>query len=630
MTGDLSFETMLSEDLRQRVARHIQDLGLSPEAAMERAQAELLANNPFIPPKHGCPVNDLPPELLAHVFKLGCEMYEEERYEDEDDDHSDDDLDLEDDWETDDEEGEADEELDTGADTDVHMRSPKKGSTSLPPLRPLDADPSAVPESEDGSESELEEEPDLAFQVLVSHVCRHWRQIALGSHTLWTTLRFGFEGHLNVEKAQAWLERANGLPLDIYIDCTRAHDPTQDDEKLDDPQPPAVQPLDLGIGIIVSFDHATGTITTEPSVPVQEEEELEPCISLEDLITIMDLLIPHVQEWRIFEVTVNIYKYVYEVLSRLAQCPSAPLLEEFGLYNYEESEETETFEPAELATAFLPFHGIAPKLTITAFWGVHVAWDESLSFLKGLRDIELAYHVRDVRPSFETFRAIIDNSPELEVLTLCFSGPTGDLEVIQMPSLRTLVLCYLELEYLQPLVRSFVLPALEDLTLELQDEDYTEFVKQLVGPAQGQTRSLLAGLTTLKLAGLPCDDNSSDLFMAQLENLKKLDVNSAGEEIRFFEMLQKLQPSGKGVLYCPKLNSLRVAGIEGKELRRLVSIRKTAGMPLSTVSVGNRDFVSPKDEKWLRANLDTFDFFEPSDSEEEMVEVDDDEMDMDD
>ena len=55
---------------------------------------------------------------------------------------------------------------------------------------------------------EFEEESDiedlmLPFQVLVSHVCRHWREIALESPTLWTTLSFT-EGS-PFEKSSIWI-----------------------------------------------------------------------------------------------------------------------------------------------------------------------------------------------------------------------------------------------------------------------------------------------------------------------------------------------------------------------------------------------------------------------------------------
>ncbi|KAJ6584921.1 hypothetical protein B0H19DRAFT_1107195 [Mycena capillaripes] len=639
MGGDSAdFDTRLSEDLKQRVATIIlENPGMSPAAAMQKAQDDLITNNPFRPPTHGCPVNDLPPELLAHIFQLGCKLDDEE--DEFDDDYEDEGLDLEDEWETDEEGGEADEHVD--ADEDVRMGSPEKRkaphrSSDGPAPPETDGEDS---DSEDGEEGEEEEvEPYLPFQILVSHVCRHWREIALGTHTLWTTIRF--VGHLNADKGRAWLQRSNGLPLDIFIDCTDMHNPEHDhhpDGDVPDPHVPgAFNDADLGYSVVLAFNPDTGTLTTSttPGMPLGLETEPEPteaCVSLDDLKVILDMIIPHVGQWRIFEVSVNFYTYMYEVLSRLAQCPSAPLLEELGLYNYEETEieESATFQPAHLATAFLPFHGVAPKVTHVAFWGVHIAWDESLSFLQGLREIELAYHTPDVRPSFETFRAIVDASPELGLLSLCFSGPTGDMEALEIPSLRTLVLCYLEQDFVKPFVAALRLPGLEELTLDLCDEDYTEFAKQLAGPARGQTRSLLAGLTTMKIANLMCNETAADLVMAQLDGLKRLHIKSDEHEL-FFKRLRKMKEMKEKVpMYCPKLESLKIEGMEGSEVRMLVAARKAAGVPLNQVFIGNLDFVNNKDEAWLRANVETFDFFEPSDSEEEVEIADGEEMDTD-
>ncbi|KAF7365262.1 hypothetical protein MVEN_00398000 [Mycena venus] len=668
MGGDSSdFDARLSADLKGRVATLMSaNPGISPQEAMRQAQAALLAeaeadlfhkitdletrNNPFRPPTSGCPVNDLPPELLAHIFMLGSKMDNEEDPDGDglhDGDDSEDDE--EDEWETDDEEGDADEEVVEDGDADVRMGSPEKRRAprrSLGDPAPPDTDDEDSDE-EDEDDGEDEEEPFLPFQVLVSHVCRHWREIALGTHTLWTTIRFA--GHMNAEKAAAWINRANGLPLDIFIDATDMHDPLHDEDGQEggdgeqQQQPPGAWPadddnnVDLGFSVTLAFNPDTGTLTTstQPILPgglQPPEPPTEPCLSLDDLKVILDMIIPHVAQWRVFEVTGNFYTYMYEVLSRLAQCPAAPLLEELGLYNYEESEqeeEVETFQPAHLAEAFLPFNGNAPKLTHVAFWGVHIAWEGALPMFAGLKEIELAYHTKDVRPSFATFRAMFDASPELELLSLCYSGPTGDMEAFAIPSLNALVLCDMEMDLVQPLVAALELPALEELTLDLHEEDYTEFAEALAGPARGQTRSLLAGLTTLKLAGLHCNDRACDLVMGQLDGLKRLHLKcDEGEEDPWFKLLSAMK--GTGPQYCPKLESLRLEGIEGLWVRKLVEARKEAGAPFVQVSVGTQDYVTKKDENWLRANVEQFEYFEPSDDEADTAVEIEEPMDTDD
>lgn len=100
----------------------------------ERAARDALARkklkaNPFIPPADGkCPVDGLPNELLAYIFTLGAEA---EAEGDEDDDGTE----------------EEEEKFDWDDDED--------------------------------EDEEEDEKPELEFQVLVSHVCRRWREIVI-------------------------------------------------------------------------------------------------------------------------------------------------------------------------------------------------------------------------------------------------------------------------------------------------------------------------------------------------------------------------------------------------------------------------------------------------------------------
>ncbi|KAJ7644092.1 hypothetical protein FB45DRAFT_896886 [Roridomyces roridus] len=627
MAGDTTFDAMFGEDLKQRAAKLVVEHGISYTEALKKAEEQMRQNNPFIPPAHGCPVNDLPPELLAHIFELGRQMDIEEAYAD---DFSDDGLDDEDEEWTDEEDGDDDKEVDEVVvehEEDVRMSSPVKprARPPIPGSFPGQED-EADDEEEDGDDDAMDDddddeddEDDRPFQELASHVCRHWREIALGTHTLWT--RVEFEGHPNMERARAWIDRANGLPLEITVDCTSMHEPGAHD---DDPEP---EPQEV---LLVSYDPTTGTLTstthTGPPLPNLEAPPQQPCVPVEGLVAILDMIIPHVEQWRVLEIHVNTYDYMHKVMQRLAACSSAPILEEFGLYTYDDTEEYNVFEPPELATRLVPFHGIVPRLTHVSFWGVHIAWDESTSFLRELRDIELAYHAKDVRPSFETFRAILDASPQLEVLSLCLSGPVGDMETVEVPSLRGLVLCYLESEYAKPLMQALVLPALEELTLAMQDEDFTEFATQLATPARGEARSLLSGLTSLKLKSLPCSNAAAAAFMGQLSGLRRLNLNCSGEDemMQFFELLQEVAPGQTAPLYCPKLETLRIEGVDGPLVRKLITTRRTAGAPIDDLSISGRDEVTRKDENWFRANLKTFEFFEPSDSEDELVAVDED------
>ena len=56
----------------------------------------------------------------------------------------------------------------------------------------------------------------LTFEVAVSHVCRHWRHIALHTPHLWTLIHFRTRSHMH--RGKVYLSRNAHLPMDIYVD----------------------------------------------------------------------------------------------------------------------------------------------------------------------------------------------------------------------------------------------------------------------------------------------------------------------------------------------------------------------------------------------------------------------------
>ncbi|KAK0188017.1 hypothetical protein F5146DRAFT_1061624 [Armillaria mellea] len=603
-------QKQLAQDLGAGVAKYIRENpGMTPEAAMERVTSLMLANNPFVPPQ-GCPINDLPNELLAHIFYLGMKMQEEHEQDgDYDaDDEFQDEIDLMEGWESESEDG------------DTKMESPQKDKGKGKRKR---SEESTETDEEEDEEDE-EDTPELPFQVLVSHVCRRWREAAVEEPSLWTTLSFTY--YTPIEKSKAWIERSKSLPLDIAIDCTTPDDWEGSEGDEDD---------DGDDTMFDVHDSSSAQVATDASNPVQSP----PCLSTDDLAAIFDLLLPHVERWRLLEVAVSEYESIYAVMKRLAVCSGAPMLEALQLYHYEDCEDYDVFRPSEFKEPF------ASDL---ALWGVHIDWDASLSFLKDLRDVELAYHANDVRPSLETFARFVHASPELHTLSLCLSGPAEPsdqwgTDLISIPSLHDLVLAHHEPEYIQSLLPILSVPNVQHLALDFDSADYTKFVKALLQPQAGQKKSLLEGLEHLKIGGLPCDSQRQAELLSQLGNLRSININAFGEEEeQLFDALLDsacgAKASGQKVL-CPNLHTVTTTGISGKKMRSFVEARKRVDAPISKVLMSERDDIDEKDEKWLSGHLEEFEFFEPSDSEEEpdeliemeeLIEIDDDDIDIDD
>ncbi|KAG6836683.1 hypothetical protein H0H93_004973 [Arthromyces matolae] len=636
-----NLESQIASDLKNSLSSAMsKDSSLTPHAAMIKITQDMLKNNPFAPPV-GCPVNALPPELLAHIFLVGATMEAEGENEDDIDDDFDDeefDVDLKDGWT--DEEDVDPEELDDK----VVERLKAKGKVTQKTDGAMDIDDEGNDSNGDETDSDNEDEDTekvLPFQVLVSHVCQHWREVALETPTLWTTLTFS-EG-APFERSRTWIQRAKGSPLDIHIDCTIPDVGEElrpfvgfadDEEEHEDWLPPVASPLVPPVATPAT--HGQRYVDKHASC-----NHDPPTFSLPDLQVIMDMLVPLVSQWRSLEVTTSAFEYVHTVLSRLSQCPSAPLLETLEFYHYEDVEDYEVFSPAEFRESFLIFNGNAPNLRDVALWGVHLDWDRSISLLSNLRDFELTYHAEDVRPSFDTFAQIIKSSPNLRTLSLCLSGPQKhdseennwgmDSEnIIEVPSLKDLVFSYHTVAYGIALLKKLSVPNVHSLALDFDGEDFSDFVKQLILPMPKSTKSILTGLEHIKISGLPCDRSTSESMLRQLVNLKTFNINCMNEEEHdMFRKLFPSPPSGASSsssaarrIFCPNLYMITTSGIPGEEMRAFVEARASAGVPIKRVMMSEEDDVDERDAIWLRAHVEELDFFEPSDSEEEFDDDD--------
>jgi hypothetical protein len=409
---------------------------------------------------------------LSWIFVLGEEISREEALEEE--------LDIEED------------EPDVLG--DIHKRATEKEALLDAPVVEEAADdgsdwedePNSDEESEGDSDSETDDTVYLPFQILVSHVCQYWRQVSIATPSLWNSLDFA-EGK-PFEKSQVYLERSKGYPLLIDIDCTDL-----------------VEDLEL-----------SSECDSESGLPVPAPHLLE---------TMIDMVMPHVHRWASFHLTADDYTYIHTALTIFSKAPPAPRLESLQFYHHEEELDgsAETFAPASLKTPFVLFSNEIPMLRRVVLWGVHIDWANT-KYLKNLTHLELAYHSQDVRPSFEDFFKILRGSPLLESLDLCLSGPRGEPsawstilpppprnsededpyspvstsidEYFTMHHLIDLTLEFHPSDYIIAILDRMHIPNLGNLSLDFEDNDYSDFVNYLTSPAKrgGSKESILSSL----------------------------------------------------------------------------------------------------------------------------------------
>ncbi|EMD39952.1 hypothetical protein CERSUDRAFT_112189 [Gelatoporia subvermispora B] len=547
-------------------------------ADAEVSSASLSSGNPFVPPTSAkCSINELPSELLAHIFLLGTAPY--------DDDEDDDDID----------DGNADE---------------------------MDED-EEIDEEQEQQEERDEMARSMEFEILVSHVCHRWREVALDTPALWTTI--DFEEAEPFPKSKAYLERSKGAPLAISIDCCEDED-DDEDEAGDD------------------------------------EEQLERHPELERLKKIAEIIIPHVWHWRTFELMVSDYRIMHLALAQLGRCPSAPMLEGLLLYHYDDNDDIEEFPFQHLREQnFVLFNNNAPKLTHVVLWGVHLNWTQS-TFLSNLLELELHYHAFDVRPSYRDFARILKDSPNLNELSLVASGPAGlpvdwlesvteaaeeaasssgsgkgksisdpapvvPTTTLSLPSITDLSIRYHEPEYILPLMERLALPNLVRLELDFEEADFTDFVNCLIAPHPVTGKPLVGGLEALCVKNLPCAKQAvADLYEA-MPNLQSLNLSFFYLTEEWYHYL--LDPPGTAggssaqgrALFLPHLTELITSGLSGAKMRLLVESRLVRNAPLKHVAMNKEDDVDEYFEDWLKKHVEKFETFEDS-SDEDADDVD--------
>jgi hypothetical protein len=577
---------------------HIQTLRRRASEEKEKKKKK----QPPSPPR-GTPVDSLPNELLSYIFTLGSEAEE-----DDDDDDDDEDEEEEDEY-----------------------------GVAIRRRRPLRR---------------------LPFKVLVSHICRRWRTVVIETSTLWTHLNFA-EGP-PFAKSRTWLERSKECVLDIELDCTVDDD--DDDEEEEEVEVDSDESDDLpdassnDVVERVAPEEGRDAQSGDLTAPVKTKARRFPGrVSPVSLPIVRDLILPHAWRWRIFELMVNDYQIMYGILSTLSSIPEATQLQVLRLYHYDDDDDDEydRFRPAHLRQPFFaPFCGRAPNLVQLALWGVHVDWTACADLLlQGLEELELAYHAKDVRPPYAIFARTLQRSPDLHILTLCASGPAGDPEdwpadVIELPSVKHLVLAFVEPPYASALMKRLVFPNLSTLALDFDAGDYSSFLAQLARPpppppahhlTTTQRHALCHTLVDLKISGMQCTEAALAAFYAALGNLASLNLNCYHLPRHFFQLLfphvrndsdsddknsnddsdsdgQQRRRQHEGC-YLPKLETLSTSGIDGAEICDL--LRRRVEVPLKHVFMDSAADVDIDEETWIRGSVETFDFFDGSDDEDD-------------
>ncbi|KAJ8518570.1 hypothetical protein ONZ45_g4366 [Pleurotus djamor] len=283
------------------------------------------------------------------------------------------------------------------------------------------------------------------FQLLVSHVCRQWREIALNTACLWTTIHFSRPGHM--ARAREYIRRC--LP------------------PINDPDRYRKSPTQL-IDIMVD--------TVSP-------DECRPGLDLckDHFDDVFDIIMPHVTLWRAFHLKVRDDACKLLARKHLCSAEAGPHLESLQLYHFEAFREARDLYIATYRPPVIIFHNKLPRLRNVSLIGVNLNWAGS-NHLHTLDHLQLALHSDNIRPPYERFAAMLRDSPSLQTLSLHYSGPKNNdgtpshiwgthYDTIDLPCLYDLTLIDLDPGYLYAVMERLRVPCLRKLTLELSQQD---------------------------------------------------------------------------------------------------------------------------------------------------------------
>lgn len=423
----------------------------------------------------------------------------------------------------------------------------------------------------------------IQFQVLISHVCMHWRKLALGNPLLWAYV--SFDPIVPQDRTIAFLQRIQNVPLDIYISTrhriSRRH----------------------------FFENVAQTNTR--------------------LSKFLALTRPYLPQWRSFVVNCHFPSYMKIILHALATYPSAPCLEALKLECNGNRESPRNNSESILSA---PFHGDLPNVCTVMLHGIYHPWARTANpLVSELTTLVLSYSLKQVHPTLIELRDILRASPALHHLALrLFTPPRSVFDpfvgafpaarppaqpepvtpLITLDSLTTLVLTSDSSPFLVQFPGRVCMPNVSTVTLSLREDSLAR--EHAATWERQSVRAILARAVTLEIREKVVDDQLSpeadeviiSEVVSDLQSLRDLRIPAAGvvyDAVR--SRLQDCKPP------CVSLQRVTFDG-PGSTLsvRGLVAERERLGCPLKAVLLQNWDDLYESDIPWFESHLESFEY----------------------
>ncbi|KAF8601036.1 hypothetical protein BDV93DRAFT_525081 [Ceratobasidium sp. AG-I] len=468
----------------------------------------------------------------------------------------------------------------------------------------IDQDDADSTDDEDEGEDDEDEGPYLEFQELVSHVCRHWRTIAINMPTLWTYITLS--DPIPYERSAMLLARSgNTTPLEIEIDMTGDFMEGLEGRDKRTHVKRAIEALEFIV------DHGGITSRWERFVIWSEIPDI--VLAAIDFISSAPLD------------TLTTLKLLGELNDDL-------LAEPFARQDYSES---------------IMFKNQPPLLRHVELYAIPSNFffaRESAPLVSNLTHLELSTIVS--LPPLIGLRELLLHSPLLETLfldmglvtTVSFEDQPPSSVRVSMPFLHQFTLREpVSVSWGLSVLKMIDAPGVEMFSLNLtQSEELTDSIMRYIALGRSAGRLMDDDTDTgadrgsiypsLKHFALGPFINSAAILKATLkafQNVTRLDWETG------LDALTPIQSLMTDVAVCPQLEHLRVYGVSSDDLVAVVRARATNGRPLKIVEVNSRDWeqITEDTKQLLKTELVKFGRYvdEDEDTDSEDAEEDEDE-----
>jgi F-box-like len=419
--------------------------------------------------------------------------------------------------------------------------------------------------------------------IMISHVCSRWREVAISTRGLWTSLILTFPTcRSQLSRTITWLSRSYPYPIDIFLDFR------------------------------------------DPSWNWEEDSH---AFHLQDMEAVLRLLLTHVRRWRHFELLTDTWAPIFTFLWYTRRVEAAPLLRSLSLSrcNAYLASKGAVFHPIRLRDPIPLFGGLAlDALRDVSLSGVHVDW--ARSSLRNLTRLEFKYHASGVMPSLDQFFDIMSGCSNLRHLSIIGWGPqfeklaaegntqenwdptTKARRIIQLRHLVNFSFGFIDVNYAVKVLSLFSFPSIENLTLEdvsftlnpLEYQDATPILDWLTPRDDSESSDAcittprtvcgipLDGIVSLQLYSIHASDSVFSCFFSAFPGLQKLGLFDVTDLA-----LQTLYPSSDPDFHhpCPVLRELECRNVDSTTLVDVVRSRATIEsiLPLESISFDSND-----------------------------------------